>query len=437
MPTDDKYLSDWSGLRRGLPQAVQRPRSTEELAEVIKHCHQRRQTVTVQGGLTGLAGGGVPGDGDVVVNLERMNRIELLDELEGLMVVQAGATLEQVQQAASAAGWFFPVDLGSRGSCQVGGNAATNAGGERVLRYGTMRDSILGLEAVLPDGSILDSMTQLVKNSTGLDLKHLFIGSEGTLGVITRLVLKLQPRPGNSTTALVDIPELGHVPLVLKELKSSLGPLLTAYEFMSKAFFDFALHSAHLGQPFRLQAPWKVLIEVADIAEFDAGQALQARLMQMLEARLVDDVLVSQSEKDRLNFWSIRQAVPEMLTQLRPSVNFDIGLPWKHIAPFIANIQKVLQSLAPNAQHLFFGHLGDNNIHLITGPHPHELHETVEATVYAALQGLNGTVSAEHGVGFIKKPFLHITRDASQMALCRRIKACIDPDRLLNPDRIF
>jgi FAD/FMN-containing dehydrogenase len=193
-PIDPKYLRDWSGLARGTPAELHRPRDTAEVALLVRRCNDEGRKVTVQGGLTGLAGGAVPAEGDVVLNMERMNAIEQVDDLEGIMIVQAGATLEQVQAAAERAGWYFPVDLGARGSCQVGGNAATNAGGDRVLRYGTMRDSVLGLEAVLADGTVLDSMTRLVKNSAGLDLRFLFIGSEGTLGVITRLVLKLHTK---------------------------------------------------------------------------------------------------------------------------------------------------------------------------------------------------------------------------------------------------
>lgn len=437
MTVDEKYLTDWSGLRRGSPRIIEKPQSTAEISTILKKCYQLKQAVTIQGGLTGLAGGGVPATGDVVINLERMNQIESLDELEGIMVVQAGATLEQVQQAADSAGWFFPVDLGARGSCQVGGNASTNAGGERVLRYGTMRDSILGLEVALPNGTILNSMTQLVKNSTGIDLKHMFIGSEGTLGVITRLVLKLQPRPGKATAALLDIQSIEQVPVILRDLKMNLGPLLTAYEFMSKEFFDFALINSHRKLPIDLQCPWRVLVEVTDVAGIDASDLLQNRLMGLIEQELVADVLMSQSEKDRLDFWSIRQAIPEILTKLRPSVNFDIGLPWKHIPGYIEKIQNNLNVMAPQAQHLFFGHLGDNNIHLITGPHPLDQHEQIEADVYEELGKLEGTISAEHGIGFIKKPFLHITRDQSQLELVKQIKTCIDPLNLLNPGRII
>jgi len=219
MNIEERYLKDWSGLTRGVPCVVHRPVTTDEVAALVRHADQQGLKITIQGGLTGVAGGAVPADGDVVINMERMNRIESIDAVEGVMQVQAGATLQQVQEAAAEAGWFFPVDLGARGSCQVGGNAATNAGGSQVVRYGTMRDSVLGLEAVLPDGSVVTSLTRLVKNSSGLDLRFLFIGSEGTLGVITRLTLRLQPDPGAPATALVQVPDTQSMALLLRQLK--------------------------------------------------------------------------------------------------------------------------------------------------------------------------------------------------------------------------
>lgn len=436
MSIDAKYLSDWSGLTRGRPDELHRPRTTAEVAAIVTSCADRGQTVTVQGGLTGLAGGAVPGSSDVVINLERLNSIEELDALEGVMVVQAGTTLEQVQRAAEAAGWCFAVDLGARGSCQVGGNASTNAGGERVLRYGTMRENILGLEAVLPDGTVLNAMNCLVKNSAGPDLKHLFIGAEGTLGIITRLVLKLQPPPGKSTCALVDLAELTDVTALLKQLRQSLGPLLTAYEFMSTEFVVLA--RTLTGKPSLpgMEAPWKVLVEVSDVAGMDAGNILQASLLQMMESGQISNALVSQSEQDRQDFWSIRHAIPEILTHLKPTINFDIGLPWKHMGGYIEDVSSHLHAHYSEARHLFFGHLGDNNLHLITGPHD-DNHEAVEEAVYGALAGLNGTISAEHGIGFLKKPFLHHVRSNEQLQLIRKIKECIDPKGVLNPGRII
>lgn len=434
---DDRYLHDWSGLTRGTPQEVARPRDTAEVAQLVERCHAQRQKITVQGGLTGLAGGAVPGDGDVVLNLERMNAIEHIDELEGVMLVQAGVTLEQVQNAAAQAGWYFPVDLGARGSCQVGGNAATNAGGDRVLRYGTMRDSVLGLEVVLADGTVLDSMTRLVKNSSGLDLRFLFIGSEGTLGVITRLVLKLQPAPGPAATALVALPDLPAVAKLLRHLKRSLGPVLCAYEFMSQRFIREVVTLCGLKCPIDDEAAWFVLVEAQGALGQDVEAILQDALEKAMEDELVVDCAIASSLSDNADFWRLRQSIPELLTHLKPTINFDVGLPWSETTGFIERVDAQLAERFPQATHLFFGHLGDNNIHLMTGPHAPERHDEVEGIVYSELVGHNGTVSAEHGIGFLKKPYLGHTRSEAQRALLRLLKSSLDPLDTLNPGRVI
>lgn len=434
---EDRFLTDWSGLTRGKPAELHRPRTTAEVAAIVADCHLKDRKVTIQGGLTGLAGGAVPADGDVVINLERMNQVEEIDDLEGVMVVQAGATLEQVQDAAANAGWFFPVDLGARGSCQVGGNAATNAGGERVLRYGTMRDSVLGLEVVLADGTVLDSLTRLVKNSAGLDPRFLFIGSEGTLGIITRLVLKLQPPPGPTVAAIAALPDMVSVAKLLRHLKQTLGGMLHAYEFMSQRFVELSASLSGVRSPVDPQSPWAVLIEARGVQGQTVDDQLQAALESAFEAQLITDCAVASSLSDVSSFWRLRQSIPELLTHLKPTVNFDCGLPLKQIPGFVDRVEAALKSRFPKAEHLFFGHLGDNNLHLVTGPHSEQDMQTVDEIVYGELQGHGGTISAEHGIGFIKKPFLHITRNPTQLDVIRTLKQTFDPKQTLNPGRVL
>jgi FAD/FMN-containing dehydrogenase len=436
-PIEDRYLHDWSGLSRGVPADVMRPRQTSEVADILFSCNADGRKVTIQGGLTGMAGGAVPADGDVVLNLERMYAIEAIDELEGIMVVQAGATLQQVQDAAAAAGWYFPVDLGARGSCQVGGNAATNAGGDRVLRYGTMRDSVLGVEVVLADGTVLDSMTRLMKNSAGLDLRFLFIGSEGTLGVITRLVLKLQPAPGPAAAALVALPDLPSVAKLLRQVRQRLGPLLCAYEFMSQRFVREVVSLCRLACPLDDTAAWFVLLEAQGAQGHDVQEMLQQALEQALEDGLVVDCAIAASLADHADFWRVRQSIPELLTHLKPTINFDVGLPWSETTGFVERLDVQLAERFPQATHLFFGHLGDNNIHLMTGPHAPEVHDDVERVVYQELVGRHGTISAEHGIGLLKKPYLSHTRNEAQRALLRQLKATLDPRYTLNPGRVL
>lgn len=434
---DTRFHADWSGLTRGIPASLYRPRSVEQVSAILRYCNEQGHPVTIQGGLTGLAGGAVPADGDVVINLERMNAIEHIDELEGVMTVQAGATLLAVQEAAASAGWYFPVDLGARGSCQVGGNAATNAGGDRVVRYGTMRDSVLGVEAVLADGMVLSSLTRLVKNSAGLDLRFLFIGSEGTLGVITRLQLKLQPVPAPAVTAFAAAADTKALARLLRMLKCAPGVDLTAFEFMSGEFVRAASGSIHQSCPIGDDYPWYVLIESAERRQ-DAGvSALQHALEQALDDGDILDCALAASLTDTEDFWRIRHSIPELMTELKPTVNFDCGLPWVEMEGFVDRVNTTMRERYPDATHLFFGHMGDNNIHLMSGPHrPEDIH-AVEECVYAELRGRNATISAEHGIGFLKKPYLVYTRSAPEIAILRKLKSAFDPKNILNPGRIL
>lgn len=434
---EERFLSDWSGLRVGRPQEVHRPTSTEEVAAIVRHCHETGRKITVQGGLTGVAGGAVPSDGDLVINLERMNRIEHVDPVEGVMQVQAGATLQQVQEAAAEQGWMFAVDLGARGSCQVGGNAATNAGGVKVIRYGTMRDQVLGIEAVLADGTVVSSLTRLVKNSSGLDPRFLFVGTEGTLGIITRLTLRLHPPPGAVATALVAAQDFEALPRLLRSLKRRLGGALCTFEFMSGAFMRLAGRLTGVASPLQQETPWYVLVEAAGQADQAMDEPLQAALLAALEAGEIVDCAIATSLTQAAAFWRLRESIPEILTQLKPAATLDIGLPGTQTAAYVQEVDDALRQRLPQAEHLFLGHLGDNNLHLISGPVDEAALQLVDQIAYAALAGRGGTVSAEHGIGRLKRDHLHVTRNAGELALMRRLKQALDPQGLLNPGRIL
>jgi len=437
MDIDERFLSDWSGLTVGRPRELHRPRNTEEVAALVRRCREDGLSITVQGGMTGVAGGAVPSEGDVVINLERMNAIEDIDSLEGVMQVQAGATLLQVQEAAAAAGWMFAVDLGARGSCQIDGNAATNAGGIRVIRYGTMRDSVLGVEAVLPDGSVVSSLTRLVKNSTGLDPRFLFIGTEGTLGIITRLTLRLHPPMGQAAAAWVSASEFEALPRLLRSLKRTLGGALCAFEFMSDRYVRTACRLTGATAPVQVDGAWHVLIEAAGNDGQPMEEALQEAIAHAMETGEIIDCAVAASVAHREAFWRVREAIPEVLTHLKPAATLDIGLPWARTAEYLKKVDAELQSRLPQAEHLFLGHLGDNNLHLISGPVDDAGVHAVDEIAYGALRGCGGTVSAEHGVGRLKKDYLAVCRSPEEIALMRRLKEALDPMNILNPGRII
>lgn len=432
----ERYRSDWSGLIGGHPLAVVRPRTTQEVAEIVSACHAAGKQMTIQGGLTGLAGGAVPDEGDIVISLERLNKVEEFDVQGGTVTVQAGTTLQAVADLVEAQDWYFPLDLGARGSCQIGGNVATNAGGNRVLRYGTMRELVLGLEVVLADGTVLSMLNKVMKNNTGLDLKHLFIGSEGTLGIVTKVVLKLFPKPQRRYTAFCALESFEKLTTLLKMARSTL-PSLSAFEVMWDDYLDLA--SAALGRtkPFDNEYPLYVLLEAEGVDSPEQEQALEKLLELALDSNVVNDVVMPQSNDQASQLWEMRDAIGELLANMKPYIAFDIGIPLSQMEGFIAEIKNAMQARYPSAKHLFFGHLGDGNLHYATGPHRDEDIVPIDEFVYAAVEKVGGSISGEHGIGRIKKPFLKHSRSADEIALMRSIKQAVDRKSTLNTGRII
>ncbi|CAJ0789400.1 putative FAD-linked oxidoreductase [Ralstonia psammae] len=431
------YAGDWSEAPKQSPRLVLLPQTPQQVAAALDVCSRFRQPVVVQGGLTGLAGGGTPRTGEIALSLSRLNRIEEIDAVGGIAVVQAGVVLEALQQRVEEHGWSFPLDLGARGSCQLGGNAAVNAGGNRVIRYGTMRAMVLGVEVALPNGTLLTMLNRVEKNTTGIDLKHLFIGSEGTLGVITRLVLKLSPKPTSSCTALCAMPSFSAAAQLLRRARMAL-PSLSAFEVMWADFMAAAIQVASLRQPFSVEAPVYVLIETQGANEEEERRQLEAFLGEALEAEAVMDVIVAQSLDGKDQLWQYRETVGELLAQMKPHAAFDVGIPMAAMETFVESTREVLTQRFPEQRHLFFGHIGDGNLHVLSGPHmtDENLH-CVEDIVYTAVREVGGSISAEHGIGVIKKAFLHNSRSTEEISLMRSLKALLDPDSILNSGRIL
>jgi FAD/FMN-containing dehydrogenase len=433
---EGRHMSDWSDAPAASPRALLLPRTPSQVAAALQICHRDGQPVTVQGGLTGLAGGANPQPGEIALSLARLDAIEDVDPVGGTIVVQAGVTLERLQTVVAESGWMFPLDLGARGSCHVGGNAATNAGGNRVLRHGMMRQSILGLEVALADGTLLTMLDRVIKNNAGFDLKHLFIGTEGSLGIITRLSLKLEPARDASCTVLCGVANFAKSSLLLRQAKSML-PELSAFELMWHGYFEAAAAAIKRPLPFERPFPLYVLIETHG-ADGETGQAAVERfLARALEEGIVDDAIVAQSVDQAAQLWSYRESVSELLSLLRPCAAFDVSVSMPKMEALVDELRESLSRQHLGKSHLFFGHLGDGNLHLISGPYPdrHEL-EDVEDLVYRCVGRHRGSVSAEHGIGVVKKAHLHHSRSIEEISLMTRLKQLLDPQHILNPGRV-
>lgn len=431
------YLQDASGeAADGPPALVARPRSTEELSEFMRQCHALGQSVCVQGGLTGLAGGAVPGAGEAVVTLERLNQVLDFDPVGGTVRVQGGMVLQALCDYVQERGWYFPMDLGARGSCQIGGNVATNAGGNRVLRYGTMRELVLGLEVVLADGTVLSMLNRGLKNNTGLDLKHLFIGTEGTMGIITQVVLRLFPLPQRRYSALLALDDFPSVVSLLHRARGALAEL-SSFEVMWQDYLQAAAQRLDCRAPFDAAYPIYVLLEMEGRDRPESEALLEQFLGECLEEGVAVDAILPQSHDQAAQLWRLRDAIGEILSSMKPYVAFDVGIPLEHTDAFVRDIRQALSDAYPQARHLFFGHLGDGNLHLSTGPHASQELLAVEDRVYQAVQAVGGSISAEHGIGRIKKPFLHYSRNPAELERMRAIMQLLDPQQLLNPGRVL
>lgn len=435
----ERYQRDWTG-RGAVPLVVVRPRDTAQVAAVMGVLHRLRQPVVVQGGMTGLVGAAVPQAGEVVLSMERMNAIGEVDPLHGTVLVEAGAVLQSVQQQVQQQGWLFPVDIGSRGSCQIGGIVSTNAGGNRVLRWGMTRACVRGLEAVLADGRVISRLSPMLKDNTGYDLVQPFIGSEGTLGVVTRVLLGLQPLPRSRHTAFVALEGIDAAIALMRRCRARLGPLFTSFEVMWQDYLDAVAVFLPAARPFPRPVRCAALIEIMGDDESGDGARLQSVLAEAMDAAEAQDVVLARSMADADRLWAIRDAVGEASQQLSPWVGFDVSLPLGRMGHFLQQVHAELARTA-GLRKQTYGHLGDGNLHLVIGPVASDGGPSSAAAVKQLVHGtaaaMAGSISGEHGIGMAKKLHLGLNRSAHEIDVMRSLKRALDPLGLLNRGRIF
>ena len=426
----------WGPPRTIAADILVRPAATAQVAEVLSICNEARQSVVVHGGLTGVVDGAWAESSDVVLSLERLAGIEHIDPVGATLIAGAGTTLEAIQDAAAEQGLMFPLDIGARGTATIGGNVATNAGGNRVIRYGMVRSLVLGLEAVLADGTILSGMNQMVKNNAGYDLKQLFIGTEGTLGVVTRVVVRLVPRPKSRETALIGVGDFGRVCRLLGFLGGACGGTLSAYEVMWRDYYSFI--SADRAAPLPADFPYYVLVETLGSHPTRDAERFVAVLAEAQSMGLFDDAIIAKSGAEQDAIWTIRDDVVRLL-ELEPMFLFDVSLPIRGVEKYIEATRTALTEAWPEQRMFVFGHLGDGNIHLAisAGPESGSARGKVEDIVYGPLGDIGGSVSAEHGIGLEKKPYLAWCRSDAEIEVMRMLKKAMDPNGILNPGKVF
>ncbi|MEZ5571349.1 MAG: FAD-binding oxidoreductase [Halioglobus sp.] len=421
-----------------LPNVILRPQTTEQVSAILRLCNAAGQAVVPLGGKTGMANGHFRTGSEIGLSLERMNAIEEIDVHNRTMTVQAGCILQVAVEAACAEDLLLPLDFGARGSATVGGNVATNAGGNMVIRYGMMRDMVLGLEVVLADGTVVSNLNKMLKNNTGYDIKQWFIGAEGTLGIITRVVLRLRPNPRSQNTALLAVDEFSNVIALLHWLDSQTAGTLSAFEVMWPDYYEFITRQESLHQrPLPHGSAYYVLVETLGSDATADAQQFETVLGQAMEDGLIADAVLTRSQAERNALWEIRDDVLELF-KLGPIIPFDISITLDRMEAFVATIRDGMAKLLDPIC-VIFGHLGDSNLHVILGSRDAGEfdYQALSTLLYDAVEQFEGSVSAEHGIGLGKREQLHRSRGPEELKLMIAMKKMLDPKNILNPNKIF
>ena len=421
-------------------KALLLPQTTEQVSAILKLCHQYHQPVVPHGGLSGVAEAAITAPDEIAISLEKMNRIEEIDPSGKTATVQAGVILQNLREAAKQKGLLFPLDIGAKGSCMIGGNIATNAGGVRVIRYGSTRSRVLGLEVVLADGTVVSSMDRMLKNNAGYDLKQLFIGSEGTLGIITRAVLKLEESPTTTHTAYVALQSYQQVVEFLRFSSKQLAGTLSTFELIWQDYYRLMTTPPSLYRPPLPQDyDFYVLMEAQGSEEQHDGRRFESMLEKAVTSNLIADAAIAFTQSDHNWFWGIRESVDFILSTHKPVFLFDVSLPIHEMENYAENVRQKISQVWSDGLLYVFGHMGDGNLHLFVscGEDDHETKYQVEEIVYSPLRAFRGSISAEHGIGLEKKDWLHLSRSESEIALMKQIKQLLDPKGILNPGKIF
>jgi len=443
----DVYLSDWRNHFSGLSPLILKPTSTKMVSDILSICNQSSVSVVPQGGNTGLVGGSIPsilGD-EVIISMEKMNTILDIDPVNYTMTVEAGCILANIQDAALNSNRTFPLSLAAEGSCQIGGNLATNAGGTGVLRYGNAKELVLGLEVVMADGTIINSLKQLRKDNTGYDIKQFFMGSEGTLGIITKAVIKLFPVSRNKVSTILALPSIDSTVNALASLRSETGDTITAFEYMDRNCIDLLLRSLKINDFLNERYEHYALVELSSSRKNENLMAiLEGAISSSIETEHIIDAIVATNETQSAQFWNLRESLPDLLKRNGDFVTFDISVPISKLGELIEKANRICSDILLNSQAYIFGHIGDGNLHYYLFNSPEvsvdeflNLKDKIKVSIYNLTMQLDGSFSAEHGIGLAKKEELKNYISISELELMKLIKKSLDPKNIMNPGKVI